>query len=62
MQVSGTVVVFVGSVALLLVAFAAGAAVVTTDLFTVNLLDAYAAPVQSWATQPVRCPRFLRLH
>jgi hypothetical protein len=30
---------------------AAGAAVVTTDLFSVNLPDAYAAPVQSSATQ-----------
>ena len=48
---SRTVVVFIGSVALLLVAVATGAAVVTTDLFTVTLPDAYAAPVQSSATQ-----------
>ena len=48
---SRTVVVFIESVALLLVAVAAGAAVVTTDLFTVTLPDTYAAPVQSSATQ-----------
>jgi hypothetical protein len=35
----------------LMVALAAGAAAVTTDLFSVNLPDAYAAPVMSTATQ-----------
>jgi hypothetical protein len=36
---------------ILTVALAAGAAAVTTDLFTVNLPDTYAAPVMSTATQ-----------
>jgi hypothetical protein len=40
-----------GALVVLSIAVVAGAGPVTTDLFTVNLPDAYAAPVQSSATQ-----------